>query len=291
MNHPIRLTVLLALLFLILAPISVLSQAPPGPVVRYEFRAAGLPQPAPFNVVQQRLHFDPGAATPVHTHPGQVFIIVLEGEVTFRVHGTETVYKAGDSFIELPNEEAQARNAGATRASSMLTYLLPKDAPLSHPVAGDTTPPPRPFVSYQFKTDVQPMTDPFDVVEQVLDFEPGAATPFHTHPGIGVVTVLEGELTLNRKGADTVYKAGESFVEVPNEVAQARNAGSTRTSVMASFLIPQGAPVSTAQPAPAAPATLPRTGAADLPWLIVSIAALVCLACGALARHVVRSRG
>jgi hypothetical protein len=104
------------------------------------------------------------------------------------------------------------------------------------------------------------------------------------------VTVLEGELTFNRKGTDTVYKAGESFVELPNEVVQARNAGSMRTSVMASFLIPRGAPVSTVHAAPAAPATLPRTGAAELPWLVVSIVGLVCLAGGAVMRYVVRRR-
>jgi hypothetical protein len=33
------------------------------------------------------------------------------------------------------------------------------------------------------------MTEPFDVVQQVLDFVPEAATPVHTHPGIVVVTV------------------------------------------------------------------------------------------------------
>jgi len=291
MNRRLRLTALLALLFLTLGPSSVFGQAPPGPVVRYQFRTEGLAQSSAFNVVHNLTYFEPGAATPFHTHPGQVVVGVLEGEMTRRSHdGTEAVYKAGQSWVEQPNDVHQARNTGASRSPLMVTYLLPKDAPLSNPVPGDTTPLPRPFVSYQFRTDVQPMTDPFDVVQLVQDFEPGAATPFHTHPGIVVVTVLEGELTFNRQGADTVYKAGESFVEVPNEVVQARDAGSMRTSVMASFLIPPGAPLSTPHAGPMAPATLPRTGAADLPWLVVSIAALVCLACGALARQVVRSR-
>lgn len=291
MNRRLRLTALLALLFLTLGPSSVFGQAPPGPVVRYQFRTEGLAQSSTFNAVQNLTYFEPGAATPFHTHPGQVVVGVLEGEMTRRSHdGTEAVYKAGESWVEHPNDVHQARNTGASRSPLMVTYLLPKDAPLSSPVPGDTTAPPRPFVTYQFKTDVAPMPDRFDVAQQVLDFAPGAATPFHTHPGVVVVTVLEGENTFSVNGVEKVYKAGESFVEGPGEVYQARNATAARMSVMASFLIPPGAPLSTPHAGPMAPATLPRTGAADLTWLVVSIAALVCLACGALARQVVRSR-
>jgi len=233
---------------------------PPGPVVRYQFRTEGQPQHTRFNLVQNLLHFDPGAATPFHRHPGQVLVTVLEGENTFSVNGAETIYKAGESFVELPGDLVQARNVGTARMSVMATYLLPWEAPLSRPEPQDTTPLPRPFVSYQFKTDVQPMTDPYDVVQLVQDFAPGAATPFHTHPGIVVVTVLSGELTFNANRTDTVYKEGESFVELPNQVVQARNAGTAPTRVMASFVIPKGAPLSTAHTAPAA---LPKTGAAD----------------------------
>jgi len=256
----------------------------PGPVVRYQFRTEGLAQPNAFNVVQNLTYFEPGSSTPFHTHPGQVIVGVLDGQMTRRSHdGAETVYKAGESWVERPNDVHQAFNAGASRSPLMVTYLLPKDAPLSQPVPGDTTPLPRPFVTYQFKTDVQPMTEPFDVVQLVQDFEPGAATPFHTHPGIVVVTVLEGELTFNLKGTDTIYKAGESFVEVPGQVAQARNAGTVRTQVMASYLIPKGAPLSNPQPAPSAPAALPKTGEADLGavsgWFLL-VAALGAIASG-----------
>jgi hypothetical protein len=66
-------------------------------------------------------------------------------------------------------------------------------------------------------------------------------------------------------GVDRVYKEGESGVEVPNQVGQARNAGSVPARVMASYLLPQGAPLSTPRAGPMAPAALPKTGAAD-PW-------------------------
>ena len=198
---------------------------------------------------------------------------MLEGENTFNLNGVEKIYKAGDSFVELPGQVNQARNAGTTRMSVMGTSLLPWEAPLSRPEPGDTTPPPRPFTSYQFKTDVQPMTEPFDVVQVVQDFAPGAATPYHTHPGIVVVTVVAGEITFWVNGAETVYKTGESFVELPDQVAQARNAGTAPTRVMASLLIPPGAPLSTPHAGPMAPAALPKTGEADpralSDWLVL----------------------
>jgi quercetin dioxygenase-like cupin family protein len=236
---------------------------PPGPVVKYQFRTAGLPQPARFNIAQNVLNFDTGAATPFHRHPGQVLVTMLEGELTFNSNGVEKIYTAGDSFIELPGELGQARNNSTAHVSVMATFVLPWEAPYSRPEPADKTPLPRPVVSYQFKTDVQPMTDPYDVAQLVQDFAPGAATPFHTHPGIVVVTVLSGAITFNVNGGETVYKEGESFVEVPNQVAQARNAGSVPARVMASFLIPPGAPLSMPQMAPTTPAALPKTGDAE----------------------------
>lgn len=280
------LKTLIALLFLTIGASVAIAQTPPGPVVRHLFRTTGLPQPAPFNVVQSILNFEPGAATPFHTHPGQLIVTVLAGELTFRLNGVDTAYKVGETFVEIPNQVVQARNVGTVRTSVMVSYFIPKDAPLSHPESGDTTPLPRPFVSYQFKTDVLPMTEPFDVVQQLLDFAPGAATPVHTHPGIVIVTVLVGELTFKLNGIDTVYPEGASFVEVPEQIVQARNASAAQTSVMVSYLIPKDAPLSTVhQTTPAAlPATGGAAGAALPIWLLV-LAAGGLLAGGWVVRH------
>ena len=101
-----------------------------------------------------------------------------------------------------------------------------------------------------------------------LDFAPGAQTPLHTHPGQVVSTLIDGGLTFTTGGATKVYKTGESFVELPGVVGQARNAGSAPAAVMAVLLRPKGAPLSVPV-APAPPATgiggtlpgLPSTGA------------------------------
>jgi quercetin dioxygenase-like cupin family protein len=272
-RHP-GWTALAVMLALWLSSSLAFGQAqPPGPVFAFQFRTAGLPQPVRFQLVQSMLHFDPGAATPFHQHPGQVVVTMLEGENTFIRNNVEQVYKVGDSFTEVPGEILQARNAGTSRMSVMATYLQPWEAPLSRPELQDKTPLPRPYTSYQFKTDVAPMPAPFDIVQAILDFAPGAATPYHTHPGIVMVTVVAGEITFNLEGVDHVYKAGESFVEVPNQVGQARNAGATPARVMASYLIPQGAPLSIPHAGSMTPAALPKTGAADSDtlsgWLVL----------------------
>jgi quercetin dioxygenase-like cupin family protein len=238
---------------------------PPGPTVIWVFRTPGMAPDGRFNLVQGRLHFEPGAATPWHTHPGQVVVTVLEGENTFTMGDMVHIYRAGESFIELPGPtRMEARNAGTSRMSVMATYLLPWEAPLSNPVPGQPAPALRPTTSYQFRTDVEPITAPFDVVQQELEFAPGTATPWHTHPGLVMVTVLKGELTFTYQGATTVYREGESFVEELGRLAQARNASAAPTRVMATYLLPAGAPLSHPQAglgmATQPPAQLPNTG-------------------------------
>jgi quercetin dioxygenase-like cupin family protein len=241
-------------------------QTAPGPTVLWQHRAPGVAPAGRFQLVQSRLHFEPGAATPWHTHPGQVVVTVLEGENTFTMGDMTHLYRAGEQFVELPGTVyMQARNAGASRMSVMATYQLPWGAPLSNAMPGDTTPLPRPTISYQFKTDVAPMAESFDVVQQELEFAPGAATPWHTHPGLVMATVLKGELSFTYRDTTTVYREGESFVEERGVLAQARNASGAPTRVMASYLLPAGAPLSHPQADPgAAPASLPNTGEAPV---------------------------
>lgn len=76
-----------------------------------------------------------------------------------------------------------------------------------------------------------------------------------------MVTILKGELSFTYRGTTTVYREGESFVEEPGVLAQARNASAAPTRVMASYLLPPGAPLSEPQSAPSSlPASLPNTG-------------------------------
>ncbi len=115
--------------------------------------------------------------------------------------------------------------------------------------------PPGPATRYNTRfTEVSGPAASFDIVQQVLEFAPGAAAPFHTHGGPGFVTVIEGELTLRELGkAGVSLKAGETIRELPGEVRDVTNNGSTRARLVVAFLIPAGATVTTPQPGIIAP--------------------------------------
>src|SRR5687768_5298946 len=62
---------------------------PPGPAKVYELKTAVQDPAAQFEVIQVVLDFAPGAWTPPHTHGGQTFNLVLDGELTLRENDTE----------------------------------------------------------------------------------------------------------------------------------------------------------------------------------------------------------
>ena len=81
----------------------------------------------------------------------------------------------------------------------------------------------------------------YDLYDLVVDFPPGSATPRHYHGGPVVITVITGELTLQRSGGERVVTAGDSFLENPGDVHALVNKGTTGARVAASELIPKGA--------------------------------------------------
>ncbi|HEX6739728.1 MAG TPA: cupin domain-containing protein, partial [Vicinamibacteria bacterium] len=267
MRRRVALTATALLLTLVLAPLAAGGQAPPAPTTRHQYRVAGAPLPAPFDVAQAVVDFAPGAATPLHTHPGETLVTVLEGTVT-RVEGTtETAYPTGASWLEPAGMQHWARNATAVKASVIATYLAPAGAPLTTvvapaPAGAGGQAPPAPTTPHEFRVAGQLPASPFDVAQAVIDFAPGAATPLHTHPGQTLVTVLEGTVIRVEGGTETAYRVGESWLEHPGMAHLARKDAGARASVLASYLAPAGAPLTTV--VSAAPG-LPNTGAGGAP--------------------------
>jgi quercetin dioxygenase-like cupin family protein len=60
-----------------------------------------------------------------------------------------------------------------------------------------------------------------------------------------VITVLQGQLTLNRDGTEKTYNVGDSFTETPGQTLQAFNRGSAALIVVATYLLPDGAQLTT----------------------------------------------
>jgi quercetin dioxygenase-like cupin family protein len=81
-----------------------------------------------------------------------------------------------------------------------------------------------------------------ELVQLVVDFEPGAWTSLHTHGGQAINLVLEGEITLRHGGMDHPYRTGESWTDSTGQVHAAGNTGSGKARLLTNFLLPKGAP-------------------------------------------------
>jgi quercetin dioxygenase-like cupin family protein len=97
----------------------------------------------------------------------------------------------------------------------------------------------------------------YDLVQLVLDFEPGAVTQFHNHSGPVFVTVLAGTITRTEGGMKTVHATGQTFTELTGAFHTAGNEGSTKARVMATLLLEPGGVPTINQPDSRVPALVP----------------------------------
>ena len=82
-------------------------------------------------VLQARIDFKPGVFAPMHTHPGEEIIYVLEGELEYEIKGSPPVtLKPGDVLFVPAGAAHSARNVGSGKGSELATYVLEKGKPL-----------------------------------------------------------------------------------------------------------------------------------------------------------------
>ncbi len=82
-------------------------------------------------VVQVRVDFEPGYASPKHTHPGEEIIYVLEGTLEYEVEGKPPVtLKAGDVLFIPAGTIHAAKNVGSANGAELATYVVEKGEPL-----------------------------------------------------------------------------------------------------------------------------------------------------------------
>ena len=80
--------------------------------------------------------------------------------------------------------------------------------------------------------------DPTTVRVQKLEFAPGGFTGFHHHPGVVIVSILSGSLTLvDGSCATEVHEAGSVFVEGEDHVHQAVSPGGA--TVYVTYVVPR----------------------------------------------------
>ena len=84
-------------------------------------------------------------------------------------------------------------------------------------------------------------SDPADVRASSGTIQPGGYNGWHSHPGLGVVVVTAGTLTLfDTDCVRSDYPAGTAFTEQAEHVHIARNLGSVPAQFIATFIIPAG---------------------------------------------------
>ena len=85
-------------------------------------------------VIQVRVDFAPGYVAPMHTHPGEEIIYVIEGTLEYEIGGKGTRVKAGDVLFVPAGTPHTAKNIGSTNAAELATYVVEKGKPLLTPV-------------------------------------------------------------------------------------------------------------------------------------------------------------
>jgi quercetin dioxygenase-like cupin family protein len=93
-----------------------------------------------------------------------------------------------------------------------------------------------------------------ELVSLVVDFPAGAWTSLHTHGGQAINLVLAGEITLRQGGVDRPHRVGQAWTDSSGILHAAGNTGAGRARLLTNFLLPKGAPQTTAvQDAPLEP--------------------------------------
>lgn len=92
---------------------------------RHDLSAAGR------EVVQARIDIAPGMTSPVHWHPGEEIIYVLEGQLEYKVAGrSPMLLKSGDVLFVPARALHSAHNPGRVKGSELATYVVEKGKPL-----------------------------------------------------------------------------------------------------------------------------------------------------------------
>jgi quercetin dioxygenase-like cupin family protein len=218
---------------------------PPGPVTKYRNALPGQTAVAPIDLIQSILDFSPGAASVVHKHTSANLGTVLQGQITIKMAAGDKQASAGEMLVEPLNEPVQAVNMGSGEAMVAVAFPVLHGAKPTAAVAGQPAPATPNKTLYSFTFDSPSISGGYSLVQQVLDFAPGSQTLKHRHGGPGVITVLQGQVTLNSDGVEKTYGVGESFTETPGQTLQAFNRGSTELIVVATYLLPDGAQLTT----------------------------------------------
>jgi quercetin dioxygenase-like cupin family protein len=81
-----------------------------------------------------------------------------------------------------------------------------------------------------------------DVAVQTITSPPGGSSGWHSHPGVVLVAVQAGTVTVYHADCDaTQYGAGQAFVEVGDHAVLVRNNTTSNAVLYVTLIVPKGA--------------------------------------------------
>jgi quercetin dioxygenase-like cupin family protein len=199
------------------------------------------PPTAPFNIVQLVLEFQPNAAVPLHHHGGSGYISILEGELVLIADGVETVYVAGDDFVETPDGEYTGGNPTGEPMLLMVSYLVPVGLETTTNLGPAPEGRPGPTILTQATYVVNEPPPDYQVIHLVEDWEPEAESGWTAYNGLSLTTVVAGELDVRDSANDeSVVAAPNYFAAVAGSEHQLSNEGETAAWSVTTVLLPEG---------------------------------------------------
>ena len=89
-----------------------------------------------------------------------------------------------------------------------------------------------------------------EFVTAVAEFQPGAETGRHTHPGDEIGYILEGNVVIAQDGKPSMTLGpGKTFHIPAGTVHNATNSGSKPARILATYVVEKGKPLATPAPA------------------------------------------
>ena len=84
--------------------------------------------------VMATIELPPGSAEGRHTHPAELYVYLIEGEIVLENEGQpDRVMKAGDAATVAPGRVHQALNRGSVTAKGVALFVAEKGRPLAAP--------------------------------------------------------------------------------------------------------------------------------------------------------------
>ncbi|WP_419710958.1 cupin domain-containing protein [Pseudomonas sp. NFX224] len=83
-----------------------------------------------------------------------------------------------------------------------------------------------------------------EVIQVLVDFDPGVESPKHSHPGVEVAHVVAGTFEYELQGQPNVtLKAGDSLYIPAGTVHKAKNVGTVEASELATYIVKKDTPL------------------------------------------------